>query len=81
MKYSWIRVGDPALSKLSRGVWGGLFILLPLCLLVYYLLIYCLICRRLLCRRCVYTYMPACMYLHGLDIAYACIHCAYIVGA
>ena len=23
-------MGDPALSKLSRGVWGGLFVLSPL---------------------------------------------------
>lgn len=33
MNYRWIRVGDPALSKLSRGVWGGLFIL---CLFAYW---------------------------------------------
>ena len=72
MKYSWIRVGDPALSKLSRGVWGGLFILLPLCLLVCYLLVCCLVSGRLHIRRCVYTYKPVCMYLHGLDIAYVC---------
>lgn len=68
--YSWIRVAHPICQKYQGGCRGGLFILLLLCLLVYYLLICCLISRRLCIRRCVYTYMPACMYLHGLLFAY-----------
>lgn len=75
MKQSGIRVGDPALSKVSRGVWGWPFCsFAPLLAssLPAYLLPYAwaptMWAMRLYMRACLYlsTWSASCLYLHTL---------------